>query len=664
MKIRFLIYLLISILAFSSCSLSRRLKKANQKYEIGEYYNAALIYKRVLTQIPSSDKELRGKVAFKLGNCYHYINHNTRADGAYRKAFRYNIADSTANLYYAEILRKTKNYKEAKAYYKKYLDYDENHSWASNGVFSADNARKWYKIESPYKIKIAYQFNSRRGDFCPVIGDEDGTTVYFTSSRKNQATGSKISKITGQKNNDLFIAKRNNSGKWEDPTPLPIEINTEFDEGVSCFSPDGKTMYFTQCRSIPGITYGAEIFVSQRAGGEWTTPKKIVLFEDSTITTAHPAIDPNNKYLYFVSDKDGGYGGKDIWRAQKINAVEWGEPENLGSDINTEGNEMFPSFKADGSFYFSSNGHPGYGGLDLFKAIHNPDEPAEFSSWIVKNMLIPINSSDDDFGISFIGNLNKGYFSSTRNQPKGYDNIYSFEIPIIEYSVEGKVFDNKNEPISDATIRIIGNDGTNTKVRAKKDGTYQFKLNKDVKYIMQATARGHINEKNNISTNDPKNTKLSNVNFKLAAIGKPVSINNIFYEFGKYTLSIESENALKGLVKMLTDNPHITIEIGAHTDMVGSEDINLSLSTKRAVSVVEFLIKSGIEKERLSAKGYGETKPVVADEAMSLQYDFLKIDDILNEEFIKKLNEKQMEIVNKINRRTEFMVIKTTYGMY
>lgn len=666
MKIRLLIYLslIISMLAFSSCSLSRRLKKAEQKYEIGEYYNAALIYKRILTKIPSNNKDLQAQVAFKMGNCYRLINNTIRADAAYTKAIRYKIKDGTAYLFYGEILRKTRKYNEAKSFYQKYLDYDENNTWASNALFSSDNAKEWFKVESPFIVKPAHQFDSRKGEFCPVIGDEDGSAIYLSSSRENIATGAKISKITGQRNNDIFIIKKNSSGKWDDPTPLPTEINSEYDEGACCFSPDGKTMYFTQCRSIPGVTLGAEVYASQRAGGEWTVPKKVVLFEDSTITIAHPAISPDSRYLYFVSDKEGGYGGKDIWRVLKLNDVEWGTPENLGKDINTEGDEMFPAFKADGTLYFSSNGLPGFGGLDIFKATHNPDKPEEELYWVVKNMLAPVNSSDDDFGITFIGNKNNGYFSSNRNQPKGFDKIYSFVVPEIEYFVEGKVVDNKDEPLSDATVRIIGDDGTNIKVKVKKDGSFRLKLDKNVKYAMLATARGHINEKIKLSTEGVKESKTIDTKFKLASIGKPVNIDDILYEFGKYTLTKESEKALNGLVKMLNDNPHITIEIGAHTDMVGSGESNLLLSTKRAESVVEFLIKSGIEKERLAAKGYGETKPIKVDAAMVQKYDFMKEDDVLNEEYIQKLDEKQKEIVNRINRRTEFMVIKTTYKLY
>lgn len=655
----------VCLLFITSCGLNRSLKKADKKYEIGEYASAAVIYKRLLPNISSANRPLRAEVCYKMGNCYRLTNQNLRAEGAYGKAIRYDVQDSLAYIYYGEVLRKLKKYTEAAAFYRKYLNYDDANTWAVNGLKSSENVKNWEKVESPFIVKIETALNSRKSEFSPAFGDDQGSSVYFTSSRENQSTGNKLSKITGLRNNDIFIAKKNNSGKWEDPTALDEIINSEYDEGSCCFSSDGKTMYFTQCRSVIGVTLGAEIYVTQRAGGEWTSPKKISLINDSSRSVAHPAISPDNKYLYFVSDMRGGFGGKDLWRCLRINDSEWELPENLGPDINTPGDEMFPTIKVDGTLYFSSNGLPGYGGLDIFKATLNNDISKKDSlSWTVKNMLMPINSSNDDFGMTFMGNNDKGFFSSNRNEPKGYDKLYSFEVPVIEYTVEGKVFDTKNEPISDAIVRIVGDNGVNTKIRVKKDGSYLYKVEKDVNYIMQASARGYINDKNNISIKELKNKKLTGKNFTLAAVGKPVNIANIFYEFGKYTLNPKSEEALLGLVKMLNDNPHITIEIGAHTDMVGSEESNLLLSTKRAEAVVEFLVKSGIEKERLVAKGYGESKPVVVDAVIAQQNDFLKEGDVLDVEFIEKLIDKQKDIANTINRRTEFIVLKTTYKMY
>lgn len=656
--------LLFAIALFAaSCSLSQQLKKADKKYALGEYYAAAPLYKRIIPQIPAKDKEARAEVLLKMGNCYLKINDNIRAESAYAAAIRYKMKNQDLYLNYAEVLRKNEKYNEARTYYSKYLFKDSTNVWAKNALASCNNVKKWMKLPSEYSVKKEITLNDRKSDFCPVVGDEDGSLLYFTSSRKNSLTGTKNSKITGIKNNDIFSVKKDLKGKWEAAVALPIEINTANDEGVCSISSDGRIMYFTQCRYVAGFTLGAEIYSTERSGGEWTMPKKVNLVMDSSITVAHPAIAPDDSYLYFVSDMPGGFGGKDIWRAAKISDVEWGEPVNLGDKINTPGDEMFPAFKADGTLYFSSNGHYGFGGLDIYKATLTKTKDKR-DAWKVENMLSPINSSGDDFGITFIGRSDKGYFSTNRKEPKGWDKIYSFDVPLIEFVMQGKVLDSKGEPVSDAVVRIVGNNGVNTKIRVKKDGSYKYKLEKDVQYIMQASARGFLNEKANLSTIGQRKNKAFDIDFTLPEAGKPVTVDNIFYEFGKYTLTQSSEEALGGLVKMLTDNPNITIEIGAHTDMVGSEAANLLLSEKRAQSVVDYLIKSGIESARLTPKGYGETKPVTVDKALVSEYPFLNEGDLLDEEFLLKLSEKDREIANKINRRTEFMVMKMTYKMF
>ncbi|HPH72848.1 MAG TPA: OmpA family protein, partial [Paludibacteraceae bacterium] len=403
---------------------------------------------------------------------------------------------------------------------------------------------------------------------------------------------------------------------------------------------------------------GAEIYSSQRSGGQWTAPKNIPLFQDSTISVAHPAVSPDGKYLYFVSDNPQGFGGKDIWRAEKTDEG-WGVPENLGNQINTEGNEMFPYVRYDGTLYFSSNGHVGFGGLDIYKATAD-----SLGNWQVENMKSPINTLYDDFGITFEGQAERGFFSSNRNQSRGYDRIWSFDLPELTYAVEGKVTDEKGEVLSDATIKVVGTDGQNVKMKTKKDGTFRIKLNPNTEYVMLASNRGYLNQVNKLTTQNLNQSKLFKANFKLASINKPIQIDDIFYEFGQWTLTLDSEKALKGLVKMLTDNPNIAIEIAAHTDVLGTDEFNMDLSEKRAKSVVDYLIQEGIDPDRLTVKGFGESMPVEVDKALAERYKFLKVGDVLNEPFLKNLSEEQREIVNQINRRTQFRVTKTTYKLY
>jgi peptidoglycan-associated lipoprotein len=321
---------------------------------------------------------------------------------------------------------------------------------------------------------------------------------------------------------------------------------------------------------------------------------------------------------------------------------------------------MFPYMRENGVLYFSSNGHPGMGGLDIFYA-----NELEEGVWGVHNMMTPINSNNDDFGITFIAGKEKGLFSSNRGEKKGYDKIYEFELPAIEFLIDGKVTDMSGEPLGGATVRIVGDDGTNKKISSKSDGSFKLTLNKDVRYVLLGNCRGFLNQKEEAITLGMEDSKTFPIAFTLASIGKPVGLDNIFFEFGKATLTPESSTALDKLVKILNDNPNITIEIGAHTDRVGSAEGNLQLSGKRAQSVVDYLVKKGIEAERLTAKGYGKSQPVVVDKIVQKKYSFLKIGDTLDEKTIEAMDsDEKKEIADSINRRTEFRVLKTTYKMY
>jgi peptidoglycan-associated lipoprotein len=417
-------------------------------------------------------------------------------------------------------------------------------------------------------------------------------------------------------------------------------------------------MYFTRAPYTQSGEKGTEILVSNRAGATWSTPQRVTIFKDSTISVAHPAISPDGQTLYFVSDAPKGFGGKDIWKG----TIENGECkyiENIGSQINTPGDEMFPTVRADGTLYFSSNGHPGFGGMDIFKAT-----PLKEGGWIVENMKAPINSIADDFGMTFEGNAEKGFFSSNRDDIKGLDAVWSFELPELAYFVLGKVTDEKGNIIPDASIRLISNTGMNARVQTKKDGTYRLKIDKDMKCVMLASARGYLNQKNELITDGLTDSKSFTIDFVLSSVSKPVQLDNIFYEFGKWDLTPASESGLQVLVKMLTDNPNITIEIAAHTDYVGNNATNKTLSERRAKSVVDYLINAGIAANRLTSIGYGEEKPVTVDAQLAQKYDFLKENDILDEAFITKLTPEQQERANQINRRTEFRVVKTTYKLY
>jgi peptidoglycan-associated lipoprotein len=276
----------------------------------------------------------------------------------------------------------------------------------------------------------------------------------------------------------------------------------------------------------------------------------------------------------------------------------------------------------------------------------------------------PFNSMGDDFGITFAGATEDGFFTSNRGQKKGYDLIYSFTLPEMEFIIEGKVLNTDGEHLSEATLRLVGNDGTNVKTQIRRDGTYRLKLNKDTRYAMLATSRGFLNQKHTFATEGLKDSHTYEQDFTLAPISRPVKMENIFFKFGSWELTPDSEAGLNALVKLLNDNPNITIELAAHTDLVGNNEANQELSHKRAQSVVDYLIKHGIEKERLTAIGYGEEKPVVVDDNLHKLYPYMPKDQVLDEAFITTLTADKQEVCNSLNRRTEFRVLKTTYNLY
>lgn len=477
--------------------------------------------------------------------------------------------------------------------------------------------------------------------------------LYFTSSNE-KATGENKSEITGMKKSDVYYSKKDERGEWQRPEPAEGELNTEHDEGIVAFSPDGQTMYLTVARRMPNSDTSVEIYTSRRSDATWSAPQKFEITGDTLSAVGHPSVSPDGRYLYFTSDMPGGFGGKDIWR---INLNERrGSLENLGPEINTPGDEMFPYVRSDSLLYFASDGHPGFGGLDLFTATLN----STGDRWSIENMGLPMNSSGDDFGITF-GEGESGFFSSNRGDGRGYDHIYSFVLPDLKINISGWVVDKDDEPIPKAVIRIVGNDGSNQKEVARDDGSFSFNLQRGVKYVMLAGAEGYLNVKQEFESDDAEEDAEYGVDFVLAAINKPQVVENIFYDFDKATLREESKAALDELVVMLNENPSVTVEMGSHTDRWGSDRYNEGLSNRRAKSVVDYLIAAGIAPDRLTWKGYGETVPKKVTKRIAKEFPQFEEGTELTEEFIEGLDEEQQEIADQINRRTEFQVTSTTY---
>ena len=654
-------HLLMAFLAVAlmlhSCAADNAMRKGEKFLAIGEYHDAAEQFKKAYTKTPTKERQLRGQRALKMAHCYRHISSTQKAISAYRNALRYNVATLDDRLDYARLLLKNGEYKRALTEFELLNDSMPNNVLVRNGLLSAKMAPKWKEQGSDYTVKKMTEFNSRRADYCPVLAGDQWDRLYFSSTR-NDALGDELSGITGAKPGDIFFSDKDDKGKWSKPQTIESGLNTEYDEGACCLSPDGSTMYLTQCLSDASYPRFAQIVTAQRSDASWGKTTPLLITNDTLSAYAHPAVSPDGEWLYFVSDMPGGKGGLDIWR-MRLTANGPVGVENLGEPINTPGDEMFPTFRPNGDFYFSSDGHPGFGGLDIFIATVGED-----GKYHLSHPGYPLNSQGDDFGMTFQGQLNQGFFSSNRGDGRGWDHIYSFYNPEIVQTIRGWIYEQDGYELTAGEARIVGTDGTNLRLGVRGDGSFEYVVKPGVDYIILAMCDGFLNHKEEIHVDSVKESKVYDLQFPLASISAPVLIDNIFYAFDKATLLPESKNALDSLILMLNENPNITIELSAHTDYRGAEAYNKKLSQKRAESVVNYLINHGIAADRLTAVGYGEEKPKTIRRKVAERYPWLKENDVLTEEFILKLKPEQQETANALNRRTEFKVLRTTYNMF
>ncbi len=645
------------VMSLASCK-GPKLKDADEAYDRGEYFDAATIYRKLYNRYNrKEDAWLRGELAFQLGMCHLKLNQGNRATAAFQNAIRYNYEDSTTLLRLAQAQQREGQYAAAIKSYNEYLAMFPDDWEALAGKQGCELAPKWKEEGSRYTVKSFY--SSRRADYCPMYLDKNMEYLYFTSTNE-KSTGELRSEITGTKKGDIYFFKKDEKGVWSRPELVDGGLNTEHDEGAAAFSPDGSTMYVARAVRQNWPTT-VEIYTSSRSEAKWGAPQKFEITADTLSNYSDPAVSPDGKWLYFASDMPGGQGGTDIWR---INLKDkHGTLENLGPQINTKGNERFPNMRTDSLLYFSSDGHPGMGGLDLFVAKLQPrDEDDKFSldRWVVENMGVPMNSAGDDFGITF-GTGESGFISSNRGDARGYDHIFSFIKPELQVWISGYVVDKDDEPVPNAVIRIVGDDGSNQKTAAKPDGSFRFDLQRGVKYVMMAGADGYLNAKQAFESDSAEEDAEYNVDFILNAMFKPQIIDNIYYDFDKAVLRDESKLALDSMVMLLKDHPNIVIEMASHTDRVGSDKYNNGLSLRRAQSVVDYLVENGIPRERLKPAGYGKTRPKTVTKRINSQYPQFEEGVVLNEEYVKTLSKEDREIADQINRRTEFQVIDTSF---
>lgn len=651
--VRTAVMLLIILIPLTAFPQKRKAQKAYDAWEAGEYFEAIDYFKDAYSK--TRDRDERNEYVFMVAECYRLTNNPRSAEPWYKRISGRDNARPEATYWYAQTLKKNGKYEQALEAFEEYRQIVPSDARADLGIRSCELAIEWMESPQPYEVEEVRDLNSRESDFCPVYARDDYGMVYLTSSR-DESTGKRDHGATGENFSDIFESRLDKKERWSTPSPVQ-DLNTEFEDGAVSFTSDFREIYFTRCEMGKRENKGCMIMTASRNESGWSKPERLDILPDSLVA-AHPAISPDGLTLYFVSILSDGYGGKDIYKVTRPSTNDsWSRPRNMGPEINTTGDEMFPYVRSDGTFYFASNGHIGMGGLDIFKAEPQPD-----GRWLVDNMRYPVNSNADDFGISFQGDNENGLFSSSR-KGRGNDEIYSFRMPPLRFSVTGLVKDEEtDEPIPEAVVQMIASDGTTVRDNTGESGEFRFMLNEDVDYIFLASKEGYLNGKEKETTKGQDKSREFLTTILMTSIDKPIELPNILYDFNKWDLRPESMVSLDKLVETLNDNPNVTIELMSHTDSRDTEEYNMELSQKRAQAVVDYLIDKGIDQARLSARGYGESSPKVVDEEIASGYDFLREGYVLNEQFINSLpNDEQKEIAHQINRRTEFRVLSTEY---
>ena len=640
--------------------MERIVRRADNALAIGEYAEAAALYKTAYQRTPTTDRPKRGELAFKQAEAFRRYGNAARALGAYRSAERYKYTDTITLVREGDMMRLMGDMKGAQNAYTAFLDSNPDNEAAILGLQAARDAMERQGETSAWTVKLASQFNSSRSDYCPAFQGSDASALYFSTTRR-QVMGDDLSGITAMKPGDIYVVRKDEKGKWKQPEAVEGGVNSEFDEGACAFTPDGSRMYLTVCKTDPQYPRMAQIMVSSRSDASWGKPQEVQITKDTLSSYAHPAVSPDGRWLYFTSDMPGGYGGLDLWRME-LSAKGGVGVENLGPDINTSGNECFPAFGPGGELYFSSDGRPkNYGGLDIYRAT----EDTLTGRWFPEHLPRPMNSQGDDFGITFEGKHTRGFFSSSRSTGgRGWDKLYEFYYPEQLLSVKGWVYEQDGYELPKAQVFMVGSDGTNQKLSVLSDGSFEQPVKAGVEYLFLATCPGYLNIQGALVPEDIDAERQYVLQFPLPSMNIPVLVRGIYYEFDKATLTPESEASLSRLAKLLTDNPNVTIELASHCDYRGRDAYNDRLSQQRAESVVRYLMEHGVDSLRLTARGYGKRHPKTVSRRMAELYPFLTQGDTLTESRVKKLSAKEAEVANALNRRTEFRVLSTTYGLF
>lgn len=628
-----LFFLITSLSAFAQ---PKALKEADRLFNQGEYFAALEAYKKAATKV--KNKNQKAEIAYKQAVCYRKFNDTKKAEAAFAKAIKSKYADPQAVLDLADMMRANEKYDEALTEYENFKKLKPGDPRGNIGAESCKLAVEWKKNPTKHQINNVQALNTKADEFSPAYAKKGYKEIVFTSSREG-GKGGNIDGWTGQVFTDVYEATIDKNGKWSTPTNLPEPLNSKSNEGSMVYNTKYNAAFFTRCPVENKKVKGCQIYFTKKKGNNFDEPELLEFAADS-FTVGHPALSPDEQILIFSSDMPGGMGGKDLWYANYDKKRKtWGIAINLGPTVNTEGDEMFPSFRNDSTLYFSSNGHIGMGGLDMYEA-----KKVNGKWGGVSNLKFPLNSAGDDFGIIFQDKTEKGYFTSNRAGGKGGDDIYEFSVPPVLFTLRGIVYDfDTQKPITGAKVKMTNELGQEIEVVTDQTGSYYFdntKFKEENTYDLVASAGEYLNDIGKESTKGEKVGKDYKRDFYLKTTKKgPIKLPEILYDLNSAQLRPESKDSLNGLINTLRENPNIRIELMSHTDSRGSAKSNIDLSQRRAQSVVDYLIEQKIDPARLEAKGYGETK-------------------LLNK---CKDGVPCTEQEHQINRRTEFRIVATDF---
>lgn len=663
----------VFLLAFTLNANAQKnyIRDADRAYESQQYYNSVELYKKGMAKI--KNKQEKARITFQIAECYRKMNDWKQAESWYGKAIKAKHTNDSMYLWYAEAKKINMKYDEAITAFQDYKSRVPSDPAGENGIKSSELSQKWKDNPTRYVIENMAQINSKDYDFAPTYSDKKHTSLIFTSKREGQ-TGSKIDPISGTMYSDLFETKVDKNGKWSSPATIQGGVNTALaNEGASCVNKKANKIYFTKCDQAKKKLITCKIYSADKKGNSWGDPVLIDFGLDAAILDSfnfrHPTVSADEMVMVFSSDMTGCQGGlhSDLWMSNYDKKTKkWGKPTNLGSTINSSGREGFPYISDNGDLYYSSDGLLGMGGLDIFKA---PLTDAKNWKWgTPENLMYPMNSSGDDFGIVFDGKKERGYLTSNREGTKGADDIWSFYLPPLVFHLNGTITDCKYGPsitVQEATVRLVGSDGSAVEVKSDKDGKYKFDLLPEVSYVVTVFSDGkahstkadsYLNladkDKGKLTTVGEMQSKDFTLDFCLVPVESEIRFPAVLYDLNKSNLRPESKDSLNFLYQTLIDNPTAVIEISSHTDSRASNKYNEKLSQARAQACVDYLVnEKHIPKERLVAKGYGEERPLrMADGT------------VLTEKYIlSKKTKQEQEALFQLNRRTVFTVLNWNY---